>query len=181
MDDYSCNGSAIFEDDKTALDTSYRINDFFDIAQKQVAALKKIIVCAVIDPASAEKREKIQSVPLPERFYQLICCPYEISAAGGELRFSAKISAPFEIEYAKMPENLDYETPDDYEFEVSEDAAAAMPFFVAAQLLMGEDDAAYSRLMNEYQTALINLDLRAPVLQGRIKNKLFGNRRKRFV
>lgn len=92
LNEYSSGGALTLNED-----LSVRMNDFFDIAQKDVAAWQPIVRC-------------------------------------GEI---------------VQPTSITAGTPDDYEFEVGEDAANCLPLFVAAQLID----------VSEYQRALYNLYL----------------------
>ena len=67
-----------------------------------------------------------------------------------------------EVEYFKIPETINAETTDDTEFEVEEDAAQAMPFFVAAQHLFPDLVVDYSAYMNQFERMLQSLDTRIP-------------------
>lgn len=67
----------------------------------------------------------------------------------------------FDIFYFRYPTTIDDTTPTTYVFEVDAEAQEAIPFYVAAHLLLTEPTAkaagASTQLINEYQSKLANL------------------------
>lgn len=116
-----------------------RMADFFDIAQKRMAQIRRI-------PAlwELEREEGVTDYNMPEDFLSLRQIyrggrPYK----GYEWR-AGKLVVPEDerekilVEYSRLPATISEETADDYVFEVPEDAAVCMPFFVAGQCLISD-------------------------------------------
>lgn len=159
LDEYSSGGE--LTEDK---DIELKLADFFDIAQKRVAMVKRIVAVKTIN-RTAGKTE----YSMPGNFGGL----YRVWRDGkvtGKYRWKgSKIVIPerdtagtIEVEYFKIPETIDAETTDDTEFEVAEDAAQAMPFFVAAQHLFPDLVVDYSAYMEQFERMLQALDTRIP-------------------
>ena len=61
------------------------------------------------------------------------------------------------VEYYAIPKTITDETPDDEEFEIEDDAAQCMPFFVAAQQLAVDLVVETGTLLNLYDRMVMNL------------------------
>lgn len=79
-----------------------------------------------------------------------------------------------QLTYEKMPDTITTMTPDTAEFEVSEDAQTALPYFVAAQCLLYEEPEAANYLTAQFQNLLLNLRQDRIASPDRVKNALFG-------
>lgn len=66
------------------------------------------------------------------------------------------------VEYFAKPAIIPQNAPDEYVFEVSEEGAACMPFFVAAQQLLSDSLGDYRPLLEIYDRMLAALDTRLP-------------------
>ncbi|MBQ8264173.1 MAG: hypothetical protein IJY96_05285 [Oscillospiraceae bacterium] len=155
MDEYSSGGS-VTED----ADIEMKMADFFDIGQKQVAEIKRIRRTHVIERVEGETL-----YPMPDDFLKLICIWRGDSVTkrfrwrGGKLEIPLDEKHPIELEYFAMPATIGPDTPDEYVFEVSEDAAKALPYFVASQQLVADLVMDYGALWNLYQSMLSTLDM----------------------
>ena len=66
-----------------------------------------------------------------------------------------------EIEFYRYPKPITADTPDDYEFELTQDALEIMPYGVAADLLKSDVSANYGQIYQQrYETMLQRLDPR---------------------
>lgn len=116
-----------------------RMADFFDIAQKRMAQIRRI-------PAlwELERKTGVTDYDMPEDFLTLRQIyrggrPYKgYEWRGGKLVVPENERERIVVEYCRMPATISEETPDDYVFEVSEEAALCMPFFVAGQCLISD-------------------------------------------
>ena len=70
------------------------------------------------------------------------------------------------VEYFAVPATIPFDAPDSYEFEVDEDAAACMPYFVAAQQLVVDLILDPAPLLELYERMLSTLDMRRPSAGG---------------
>lgn len=80
----------------------------------------------------------------------------------------------YSIEYFAYPTTIDSTTLDTYEFEVDPEAQEALPFFVASQLLLNENNTAGDRLLAIYNNMLANLDTRITNGANAVQNALFS-------
>lgn len=151
-----------------------RIADFFDIAQKRLALIRRI-------PAlwKLERREGVSEYEMPEDLLTLRCIyrggrPWK----GYEWR-AGKLVVPEEeresivVEYSRLPATVSEETPDDYVFEVAEDAAQCMPFFVAGQCLISDLLQDGSAFMEIYERMVRELGAADPLGRSTVRNALF--------
>ena len=136
-----------------------RMPELFDMAQKQLAQLQRIVRTAEI---GAESRE----YPLPEdcakvfRVWEGDETTRKWVQRGKTLLFSSPKARM--LEYFATPETITEDTVETYEFEISEEAAACMPFFVAASLLSTDMVQPGGELMRLYNTMLAALDIGLP-------------------
>jgi len=158
MDEYS-SGGAVTDDP----DIEAKMADFFDIAQKQVAEIKRIRRTHTI-----ERVEGQTLYPMPEDFLKLICVWRGESVTkrfrwrAGCIEIPAGERNTIELEYFALPKTIGPDTPDDYVFEVSEDAAKALPYFVASQQLIADLVMDYGALYGIYQSMLSTLVIAEP-------------------
>lgn len=152
LDEYSSGGAVQADPDIEA-----KMADFFDMAQKQAAEIKKIRRSTFL-----KKDPETGLYPLPGDCMKLICLWKDGSACrrwslrGGMLKAEGGAET-LEIEYFAIPATIGPGTSDDYEFELSEDAAKALPYFVASQQLISDLVMDYAGLYGMYQAMLSTL------------------------
>ena len=150
MDEYS-SGGVVTPD----ADIENKMADFFDTAQKQVAAIKPIRRVFTVERVSGQT-----DYAMPADYRKLICIRRDGKKTrrydwrAGALVIPKGDTAEVEVEYCAWPATITPETPDTYEFEVAEDAQQAMPFYVASQQLISDLVLDYSALRGEYNAAL---------------------------
>ena len=134
LDEYSSAGEITVEED-----LENRMTDLFDLAQKDIATVKKLYKVAKLTlDGSGELYE------LPKDMVELVSVRREgeITARydiiGGKLMAQKDDVGELLIEYAAIPETIPADAGDDYEFEVAEDAANCLPYYVAAHCLLAE-------------------------------------------
>ena len=145
LDEYSSGGEITVDEDIDA-----RMNDFFDLAQRDVAAWQPIVrrVSVTLDGTG--------SLALPEDVSRVIrvrrdgvrVSGYEV--VDGRLISNAGDQSALSLDYIASPEKITPETTDDYVFEVSEEAANCLPYFVAAQQLVADLVVDYGAFYNLY-------------------------------
>ena len=81
-----------------------------------------------------------------------------------------------ELEYARMPATVDAATSPEQPFEIAPDAAEAMPFFVAAQILASDLIQDSSVLMGLYRTMVEDLSAAQTIVPGKVRNVLYPQR-----
>lgn len=78
------------------------------------------------------------------------------------------------MEYFSTPATIPQDAPDDYEFEVSDDAAACMPYFVAAQQLVVDLVVDFRPLLDLYDRMVSSLDLSLPSGGGGVRQSFYS-------
>ena len=136
LDEYSSGGEI-----QTDEDIGHRMKDLFDIAQKDVAQAKKIYRVAAI-PLTGGTGTQLYDLPrdmmelVSMRRDGRVTTKYDI--IGGKLVAAGNDVGELLIEYTAMPATIPDGAGDDYVFEVAEDAAECLPYYVAAQILMAD-------------------------------------------
>lgn len=159
MDEYSSGGQVALD-----ADIEKKMTDFFDIAQKEVAKIKKIRRTYAIEREAGKT-----AYAMPEDFMELEAVYVDgvqrtrgLSWRGKQLILPAWLRGKVEVDYFAMPATIPTNAENDYAFEVDEDAANAMPFFVAAQQLITDLIIDYGALYALYQACLSTLDTTRP-------------------
>lgn len=145
LDEYSSGGEITVDEDVEA-----KMNDFFDIAQKDVAAWQPIVRRAEVT------LDGTGCMALPEDALRVIrvrkggvrTANYEV--VDGRILSESGDASVLTLDYIAAPKTVAPETEDDYVFEVSEAAANCMPFFVAAQQLIADLIVDYGAFYNIY-------------------------------
>jgi len=146
-------------------DMAAKMNDLFDIAQKEIAQRQKILRFYTVERSAGQTE-----YPMPGDFLRLrrLWIDGEISRRryvwrGGSIVIPAEDGAEsFEAEYFAAPATITPETEDSYVFEVREDACQAMPFFVAGMVLSSDLVQDAGIYLNLYQQMVQNLDTTLP-------------------
>ena len=173
LDEYS-SGGELTEDD----DIEKKMAAFFDIAQKEMAGHARIIRETELELDGTERLWT-----MPEDFRQVFRIwkngrlVTHYAFRGKALAAPERDSSKLLVEYFASPKTIDDETPDDYVFEVSEEAANCLPFFVAAQQLMADLVVDYSVFWNMYLTMRATLDVTLPSAgSGGVRQALYSRR-----
>lgn len=156
-------------------DLEARLVMFLDMAQKELSQIKRIVRSYVV-----EREEGRTEYPMPPDFLSLCRLWRNERPArlhyrwrGSTLLIPAEDTARVEVEYFACPATITAETPGDYCFEVAEDAAQALPFFAAAQVLATDLVQDGSVLMSMYRMLVDELDRSVPGTNERMSNRLF--------
>lgn len=172
LDEHSAGGE--IEHDQ---DIELKMTRFFDMAQKQLSQIKKIIK---VRKFTADGSSTEYAMPADFRsVYRIWKDGKPVTAKyrwrGGKLVIPER-DAPCEItvEYAANPGTIDADADDDYEFEIAEDAAECVPYFVAAQQLLPDLVMDYGGMLNMYQMAVGSLDTTVPGENTRIAQTFYG-------
>ena len=147
LDEYS-NGGALTVDE----DINHKMNDFFDIAQKDMAQWQPIVrrKTVVLDGSGSQTLgDSVERVLRVQRNGQR-CDAWEV--VDGALVYEPGDTSAVELDYIAVPQTIGPETPGGYVFEVGEAAANCLPFFVAAQQLVPDLVVDYGAFYNLYLT-----------------------------
>ena len=154
MDEWSSGGTRTEDADIEA-----KMAAFFDIGQKDVAQVRHIRRVYALP-----LEEGATAYPMPSDFLQAVAVWRDGKRSrrygwrAGEILVPASDTAEaIEIEYYAMPATVDADTPDSYVFEVAEEAANILPFFVASQQLITDLVIDYAGLYALYQERLAML------------------------
>lgn len=181
MDEYSSSGTITVDED-----LNKRMNDFFDLAQKNIAGYKRIVRAFV--PAAGEEEAVGGFVPCPPpgdfgqvlRVWRDGALTTRYPWAGRSILLPEADVGRVSVEYFAIPAAIPQDAGDGYEFEVSEDAAACMPYFVAAQQLVVDLVVDHQPLMDMYERMLGSLDLRLPSAGGSgVRQSFYSGERRR--
>ena len=152
LDEYSIGGEVSADADVDA-----KMNDFFDIAQRDAAAWQPIVrrmELSLDGSGSTELPDDVSRV-IRVRKNGVRVSGYEV--VDGRLIYPEGDRSLLTLDYIARPEAITPDTPDDYEFEVSDEAANCLPFFVAAQDIVDDlvvDDAAFYSLYLQLRSML---------------------------
>ena len=173
LDEYSTGGSP-----DTDEDINLKMNDFFDIAQRDIAQWQPVTRRADVVLDGTGEQE------LPADVYRVLWIrrggsrARDVEAVDGALMYPEGDTSTVTLEYLASPGKIGPETEDDYEFEVSEEAAACLPFFVAAQQLLPDLVVDYGAFYNVYLQMKGQLDRTAGGIVsgsgGGVKQRLFA-------
>lgn len=168
LDEYSAGGEITVDED-----INMKMNRFFDIAQKDMANYKHIIRTQEIETEEGETEYELPGdcARLFRVWKKGVMKKYPI--IGGKLVTSGKDEGTLLVEYFAIPATIDNDTEDGYEFEVSEDAANCLPFFVAAQQLIVDLVVDYGALWAMYNTMRQGLDVSLPSSGGGVRQTLY--------
>jgi len=167
LDEYSGGGEITVDEDIEA-----RMNDFFDIAQKDMAQWQAIIRRADVTldgtgeealPADVSRVLKLTRDGRRAKGCEII---------DGKLLYPAGDTSVLTLDYIAVPETITPETEDTHAFEVSEDAANCLPFFVAAQQLIPDLVVDYGSFYAIYQQMKAALP-RTLSMEGGVRQALY--------
>ncbi|MBR0311972.1 MAG: hypothetical protein IJQ98_06225 [Oscillospiraceae bacterium] len=145
LDEYSSGGEVGADADVDA-----KMNDFFDLAQRDAAAWQPIVRRAslLLDGTGSMALPGDVSRVIRVRKNGVRVSGYEV--VDGSLVYPEGDRSLLTLDYIARPEAITPDTPDDYEFEVSDEAANCLPFFVAAQQLIADLVVDYGAFYNLY-------------------------------
>lgn len=167
LDEYSSGGTINLDADLNA-----RMNDFFDIAQKDVAAYQPIVRrCELaLDGTGCMALPTGVGSVLRIRRDGIRTSRYEI--LDGKVLSEPGDCSALTLDYVAQPQTITPETADSYVFEVGEDAANCLPLFVAAQQLVADVVVDYGAFYKLYQQMRGMLPRTAP--PGGLRQAFYG-------
>ncbi|MBQ6914572.1 MAG: hypothetical protein IJQ65_02550 [Kiritimatiellae bacterium] len=168
LDAYSLDGVSIDDADLSA-----RMNDLFDMAQRDVSAWQPIVrrLSLTLDgTGSMALPADVQRVLRVRRNGKNAA---DCEAVDGKLLFRRGDTSAVTLDYIAAAQAITPETPDDYVFEVGADAANCLPFFVAAQQLVADLVVDYGAFYNIYLQMRALLP-RSALSGGAVRQTLYG-------
>ncbi len=171
LDEYSVGGAIALNND-----LSLKMNDFFDIAQKDVAAWQPIVrrtELTLDGTGCMELPEGVENVVRIRRD-GIRTMRYEV--LDGKLLSPVGDGSTLTLDYLAQPRSITSETGDDYVFEVGEDAANCLPLFVAAQQLLADVTVDHGAFYNLY-LQMRGMLPRGAAPQYTVRQELYARRR----
>ena len=171
LDEHSAGG--VVEHDR---DLELKMAYFFDIAQKLLSQVKRIVRYKTVTPVRGRTE-----YPMPADFRSVyrIWRDGKIATTRYHWRKGRMIvpegdgAREILVEYFAFPATIPADASDDYEFEVAPDAAECMPYYVAAQQLLPDLVMDYSGMLAMYSMAVQTLDTSIPGESGRMAQTFF--------
>jgi len=173
LDEYSSGGTVT-----TDADISAKMADFFDMAQKDMAAVEKLT-----DIYTIVRVEEQSEYPMPSDYRALLAVwrngqiYRNYRWKGNSIVIPLTDTATVEIEYYKTPADITPQSADSTAFEVSEEAAVACCYYVASKQLINDLVMNYAACENIYQQLRSELARGPRNGQTRVHNALFGRTR----
>ena len=155
LDEHSAGGEVEHDED-----IEEKMLYFFDMAQKELSKLRRIVKVKTVVRQSGKTE-----YAMPENFWRLLRVWRDGKPATDRYRWKGEkliiperdTAAAVEVEYYAMPETIDSDAGDDYEFELDEDACNCMPYYVAAQQLLPDLVTDCGAFLRMYQMAVSSL------------------------
>ena len=174
LDEHSAGGEVEHDED-----IELKMTRFFDIAQKELSKIKKIVKIRKITAQSGKTE-----YAMPGDFRSVYRVWKGDRPATSSYRWrGGKILIPERdagseilVEYIANPATIPEDAEDSYEFEIAEDACQCMPYYVAAQQLLPDLVMDYGAMLGMYQQAVATLDTGLPGEHGRLTQRLFRAR-----
>ena len=171
LDEHSAGGEVEHDED-----IELKMIRFFDMAQKELSKIRKIVKVKKIT-AAAGKTE--YAMPSDFRSLYRIWRGEETVTSryrwrGGKLVIPERDAGrEFTVEYIAVPETIPDDADDDYEFVIDEDACECMPYYVAAQQLLPDLVMDYGSMLQMYSQAVSTLERSRPGENARIAQAFF--------
>jgi len=139
--------------------------DYLDIAQKRIAQTKPIVkTYIIIKTASNNAYDKFD---LPNNLYQINRLYDDnlnnieyLYLKPNKIALNGNLEGNYTLEYKAYPVTiLPTDDKNTTNLELDEDACQAVPYFIAAQMLIKEDDQRpYDKYMSEFDSIMSNLN-----------------------
>lgn len=138
IEEYSEDADELTEDE----DLSAKMNSVINQIQNELARIKKIEEYTEI---TGEKGDIVNFSDIDEQFYQLnIVKGVDVDIIGQRIKFNESGTA--EIYYYRYPKQIDDESDDSEELELSTDCLEIMPYGIAADLLKADVSNNYGQI-----------------------------------
>lgn len=151
------------EDYTSDPDIAAKMNTVINLVMMEVARMKKITA----HTSAAVQSGSVFDMNTINNFYQLKLIR-AVDENGNDIDYELidnmaifKSNGTATIFYYKYPERITEDTPDTYEFELTEDALGVIPYGVAGDLLKNEVSTSYGAIYTQkYENMLNRLDPR---------------------
>jgi hypothetical protein len=141
IEEYNEDAEDLTEDEDLALKMNHVINQI----QNELARFKKIEAYTTLN---GSKGDLIDFASVDKNLYQLnIVKGLDCDVIGQKIKFNENGTA--EVYYYKYPTQIDADTDDSHELDLSIDVLEVMPYGVAADLLKSDVSSSYGRIYAE--------------------------------
>lgn len=171
LDEHSAGGEIEHDED-----IEQKMTFFFDIAQKLLSQVKKIVRVKTVTPVPGKTE---YAMPADFRNVYRIWRDGKIATRRYHWR-RGRMLVPADdgaeeilVEYFAIPATIAQDAGDDHEFELSEDACQCLPYYVAAQQLLPDLVMDYGAMLNMYNLAVEMLDTTLPGGDQRLTQRLY--------
>lgn len=171
LDEHSAGGEVEHDED-----IELKMTSFFDIAQKLLAQIKKIVKVKRITPVSGKTEYAMGAdfLGLYRVWRDGKLATSRFQWRGNKIVIPERnVGTEILVEYFAMPETIDPEADDSYEFEIAEDACQCMPYYVAAQQLLPDLVMDYNGMLSMFQLHVGQLDTTIPGGHGRLTQAFY--------
>ena len=141
---------------------------FEQIASTEITYNEYTLPSALFNIRKVEANEKIIDWELTERY---------------RLRVLAKLTGPIKVFYNAYPTEVPASPPDEWPFDLDEEACQAIPFYVASQVLIDDpvNKSVGARLFDIYQGKLGNMSNVITTGSQGVKNTMFTITNSKFL
>ena len=129
-----------------------KLSTYFDLGQKRIACTTDFLSADKV--IVQDKAGQVDLTEMDERFYRL----KKIEGGEWEKLSPTRVElqkGEYHIYYEIYPTDITDQTPEEYEFEISEFAQTALPYFVAAQITIAEHDLRYHQIYSDEFAAIL--------------------------
>lgn len=141
IEEYSEDADDLTEDE----DLASKMNSVINQIQNELARIKKIEEYATLE---GTKGDMVDFKDVDDKLYQLnIVRGLDVDIIGQKIKFNETGTA--EVYYYKYPTQINNDTDDDFEFDLSIDVLEIMPYGVAADLLKSDVSSNYGQIYAE--------------------------------
>ncbi|OCZ54312.1 hypothetical protein [Dehalobacter sp. TeCB1] len=181
LNSYSNAGNITPLTEGNVLDYTLRMPALFDASQIEIATTAKYIDAIHTVSQIASDDTSYTEYTMPANFFRLVKVEKDFEKIPflwrGKNKYAVKSDLDGDIDffYYAYPATIPDSVADNYNFEIDEEAAQAMPYYVASQLLIDDpiNKTVSSKLYSMYQGKLMNLT--SPKTQGAkaVKNTMY--------
>jgi hypothetical protein len=141
IEEYSEDADELTEDEDLAL----KMNSVINQIQNELARFKKIEEYTTLEGLEGSV---IDLKDIDDNFYQLnVIKGLDVQIIGSKIKFNKEGTA--EVYYYRYPEQINADTEDSFEFDLSIDVLEIMPYGVAADLLKSDVSSNYGQIYAE--------------------------------
>lgn len=129
-----------------------KLNTYLDMGQKRIACTTDFLEAD--QEMTLEEPMELDLEKMDARFYRL----HKVEGGEWEKLSPTRIAlqkGKYRLFYHIYPIPIDQDTEDGYEFEISEFAQTALPYYVAAQVTIAEHDQRYHQIYNDEFAAIL--------------------------